>query len=407
MADHGRTARRRVRMAGLALAAVLLTPVLLAGCAAPEASDTVVRDIRRTLDARADAAVARDEKGYLAALAPDADALRVEERRQFRHRAKVPLASWEYRLGKVERRGDTAVADAELRYRLTGYDTVPVTAARTLELGRYDGRWYVRADRAAKGGPQQLWQQGDVQVVHGTRSLVLAVGQDEDRLRALAARADRTVPTVSAAWPSPWARKVVVLVPESLEAMGALLGAPATGYRGIAAVTTGETGTAGRVPADRVIVNPSAYGVLGDFGQEIVLTHETAHVATRAYTSGTTPMWLSEGFADWVAYRDTGRTAAQTAPGLHRAIREGDVPARLPADDDFAFGGEPDALAKAYEGGWLACELIAERWGEERLTALYRAAGDGTPERAIREVLGTTSAAFTSAWREYLGTRLG
>ena len=297
---------------GLGLAAALLT----SGCGAPDASDSTVKGIQRTLDARAAAVLDHDENAYLAAVDPAAGALRADELRQFRNLADVPIGTWEYRLGDVKRQGTRAVADAQLRYRIAGYDTAPVSASRTLEFGQRDGRWYVTADRAAEGSAQQLWQQGDVHVVRGQRSLVLAVDKDSARLRAIAAAADRAVPAVSDAWPSPWTGRVVVLVPASVDAMGALLGAPAAGYRGIAAVTTGETGSAGTAPADRVIVNPEAYGVLGAYGQDVVLAHETTHVATRAHTSGATPMWLSEGLADWVAlprdlpYRRTDRARA-------------------------------------------------------------------------------------------------
>jgi hypothetical protein len=207
---------------------------------------------------------------------------------------------------------------------------------------------------------------------------------------------------------------VVLLVPGSIEAMAGLLGADADAgsYRGIAAVTTGETGRPGAAPADRVIVNPDAYDVLGDFGQRIVLTHETTHVATRRATSAATPTWLSEGFADWVAYRRQHRTAGEIAPELQRAVRAGDLPAALPADQDFSFGGEADGLARAYEGGWLACELIAGHWGERRLTEFYRAVGahgqrDGAVEKAMNDVLSTTPEDFTVRWRDYLRRRLG
>ncbi len=393
---------------GLGLAAALLT----SGCGAPDASDSTVKGIQRTLDARAAAVLDHDENAYLAAVDPAAGALRADELRQFRNLADVPIGTWEYRLGDVKRQGTRAVADAQLRYRIAGYDTAPVSASRTLEFGQRDGRWYVTADRAAEGSAQQLWQQGDVHVVRGQRSLVLAVDKDSARLRAIAAAADRAVPAVSDAWPSPWTGRVVVLVPASVDAMGALLGAPAAGYRGIAAVTTGETGSAGTAPADRVIVNPEAYGVLGAYGQDVVLAHETTHVATRAHTSGATPMWLSEGLADWVAYRGTSRTDGQTAPELQRAVRSGDIPAALPADKDFSFGGNADALARAYEGGWLACELIAEEWGEAKLTAFYRAVGQGehrdaAVEKAMSDVLGTTPEEFSLRWRAYLRERLG
>ncbi|MFF0448442.1 hypothetical protein ACFYT4_18860 [Streptomyces sp. NPDC004609] len=416
MAGHRRRGapHRTVRTAaGLGLAAALLAPALLTGCTSgPKASEHTVDAVQQALDARAAAVLARDENAYLAALAPELAELRADERRQFRNLADVPFGSWEYRVGKVERDGPKAVAEAHLRYRFAGYDIAPVAVPRVLELGLRDGRWYVTADRPGKGAAEQLWEQGDVSVVRGHRSLVLAVDQEPARLRALAATADRAVPAVSASWRSPWAQRVVVLVPGSVDAMGALLGTPSAGYRGIAAVTTGETGTTAAVPADRVIVNPSAYGLLGDFGRNVVLTHETTHVATRAYTSPATPMWLSEGFADWVAYRGTARTAGQNAPELQRAVREGELPAGLPSDEDFSFGGDADALARAYEGGWLACDLIAERWGEEKLTELYREVGSGKRRgsalrKAMSDILSTTPEDFTARWRDHLRARLG
>ncbi len=373
--------------------------------------DTTAREVRRTLDLRAEAVLDRDEADYLAALDPAAHALRAAAREEFANLADVPLKSWEYDLTGLRREGSTATARVELRYRLDGYDRAPLRTGRELELAEADGRWYVTADRPARGATQQLWQQGRVTAVRGTHSLVLGVGRTAGTLREIAAAADRAVPAVEAAWPGEWAGRVVVLVPGSLAAMGSLLGSPAAGYRGIAAVTTAETGGSGPAPADRVIVNPEGYAVLSEVGRRVVLTHETAHVATRAHTSAATPQWLSEGFADWVAYRGTDRTAAQAAPELRKAVRGGELPGRLPADEDFSFGGDAGRLARAYEGGWLACQLIADRWGEEKLTAFYRAVGahekrEGAVERAMAKVLATTPEDFTAQWRTYLSNQL-
>ncbi|MGW0561013.1 hypothetical protein ACWDZ4_10315 [Streptomyces sp. NPDC003016] len=414
MAERRRGTRRQ-RWAGpvALLAALLLVP----GCAPPgKPADTAARDVQRTLDRRAAAVVDRDESAYLAVLDPAAASLRAAERREFANLAQVPLRSWEYRLTGLDRTSaGRATAEVELRYRFDGYDEAPMKAAGRLDLVRRDGRWYVAAELPDRGGGRQLWEQGEVTVVRGAHSLVLGAGQDERRLRAVADAADRAVPAADRAWPGRWARRLVVLVPPSLGSMGSLLGAPAAGYRGIAAVTTGETGGSGAAPADRVIVNPEAYALLGDFGQQIVLTHEAAHVATRADTSAATPMWLSEGFADWAAYRGTGRTASEAAPELRRAVRKKDLPAALPTDQEFGFGADADTdadtLARSYEGGWLACALIAREWGEERLTAFYRAVGghgqrEGAVEKAMHEVLGTTPEDFRVRWRAYVRERL-
>ncbi|MET9657006.1 hypothetical protein [Streptomyces sp. NPDC006510] len=412
--SDGRGRRAGRRAAGALLAGLLLAP----GCAAPDdaAPGSTTRGVRATLDRRAAAVLAHDTDAYLATTDPRATGLRTAQRRELGNLADIPLSSWTYRLHDVTARGaDRATADVELRYRIKGYDAAPVTADRVLDLrrDRADGRWYVAGDRAADGEDgRQLWQQGDVRVVPGKHSLVLGVGRTEQELRRIARTADRAVPAVSRAWPERWAGRVVVLVPRTVEDMAGLLGSTAADYRGIAAVTTGRTGGTGRNPADRVIVNPQAYGTLGAFGQQVVLTHETTHVATRARTSSATPTWLSEGFADWAAYRAEDRAAARIAPELADAVLRGDLPAALPTDEDFGFAGDPARLARAYEGGWAACELIADHWGEKKLLAFYRAVGghsgrDGAVEQAMHEVLDTTPQDFIVLWREYLRSALG
>ncbi|MEU3073630.1 hypothetical protein [Streptomyces laurentii] len=404
------TGRRSAAVARGAAAALFALLLPLTGCADPGRPAPDRAGIQRLLDARAHALLARDEPGYLAALDP---ALVPAARTEFERLAPVPLADWSYRVTGVERTGPgRATARAELGYRIKGYDSGPVTGTRILDLADRGGRWYVTADRPTDGAPQQLWQQGAVRAVTGGHSLVLGVGQSPERLEEIAAAADRAVPAASGAWPSPWAGRIVVLVPASTDAMGRLLGAPASAYRGIAAVTTGEAGGGPKAPADRIIVNPEAYAGLGDFGRRFVLTHETTHVATRARTTAATPLWLSEGFADWAAYRGTGRTPTAAAPELAREIRAGKVPAALPDDKHFAFGGDADALARAYEGGWLACAMIADRWGAAELTAFYGAVGAhpgraGAVEKALNDVLGITPEDFTARWRTYLTERLG
>ncbi|WP_416967120.1 hypothetical protein [Streptomyces sp. 4F14] len=374
-------ARRVLWSGGIALC------LLAVGCSGGGGGSSVRAEVQAALDRRAAVVLGREGNTY-----------------------DVPLAQWSYRLTSVDAVGDRATADARLSYRVQGYDSVPVTASRIVKLDRDEGGvWSVVSEGPGDGAGEQLWDQGKVEAVRGERSLVLGVGEPAERLRSFADLADRAVPAVSAAWGTGWARKVVVVVPASLQAMAGLLGSPADSYRGIAAVTTGETG--GRAPADRIVVNPEAYGMLGEVGRQVVLTHETTHVATRAHTNAATPLWLSEGYADWVGYRDTDRTPRQAAPELQSAVDEGRLPAALPTDADFGFGTDATRLAQAYEGGWLACRMIAGRWGEERLNAFYRAVGAhgkraGAVEGALGSVLGVSLPEFTEDWRTYVKEQL-
>lgn len=407
MAGRGRVRGSGVPGLCLLLVGLFLAGPALVGCGGGPATGTSRAEVQRLLDRRAAAVLRHDADAY-AATGARADYARLRT---------VPLAAWAYRVTSVRRDGDTLTAGAELGYRVRDYDSAPVTVARTLRLARdAGGRWRVTSERPAQKAAEQLWDQGTVTAVRGEHSLVLGTGQTAARLRAFADLADDAVPSVSAAWGTDWAGHVVVLVPKSLDGMAALLGSPAASYRGIAAVTTGETGGGAdgrsRFPADRVVVNPDAYALLGALGRQVVLTHETTHVATRAHTDAATPLWLSEGYADWVGYRDSGRTPREVAPELRGAVAGGRLPAALPTDADFGFSGDPDRLARAYEGGWLACRMIAGRWGEVKLDAFYRAVGAhreraGAVEGALRSVLGVSLPELTAHWQAYLRAQLG
>lgn len=365
----------------------MLSLALLAGCAGTPTPGTRFPDVQEMLDARARAVRDHDADAFLASVDPRRSGYRDRQRRMFRTLGTLPLADWRYELVSTGAfplpdggSGQRLAAQVRLSYRLRGYDSAPVSSVQYLTLTRTDGRWRISSDSegAVSGhvGTRQLWDQGAVRMVRGRHTLVLGGAAQPQRLRDLAARVDAAVPAVSAAWRGDWPGKVVVEVPDSVERMAQLLGSgDASAYAGIAAVTTGEAGVTESAPADRVIVNPDAYAELNDLGRAVVLSHEITHVATRTATTSRTPMWLSEGFADWVAYRGRDRSPAAAAPELSRAVASGSPPERLPADADFGFTGGADRLAKAYEGGWLACRMIADKWGEGKLRAFYRAAG--------------------------------
>ncbi|MEE4541640.1 hypothetical protein V2S66_06595 [Streptomyces sp. V4-01] len=404
-------------MVGRRAAAAALVAATLAGCSgggAAHAKAAPDAGIRTVLAARAASVLHRDPTTFLAGIDPHADRFAAAQRKVFANLAQVPLAAWSY---DVVRTGPAVftppaaadgaprtAAEVRLSYRLRGYDAQPVVSTAYLTFDRRGGHWYLAADDdgAASGHRTdvQLWDQGRVQAVRGAHSLVLGLGA-LPRLKGYAADADRAVPQVAHAWGTGWPGEVVVEAPATLAQMGALLDTGPAAYRGIAAVTTGEAGAGSGAPADRVIVNPDAFGQLSSFGRQAVLTHETTHVATRTATGAATPLWLSEGIADWVAYRESGRTADQLAPELAADVRAGRVPGALPAAADFRPGAP--GIAQAYEGGWLACRMIADQWSPQTLTSLYRAVDrGGALDARLRDALGLGLDAFTARWRTYL-----
>src|SRR5205814_5783525 len=84
------------------------------------------------------------------------------------------------------------------------------------------------------------------------------------------------------------------------------------GLSQLAAVTTGEVRTTdvgdvtgARTTGNLVVVNPVAFPGLTATGRGVVLTHEFTHVATRISVRTAPPVWVDEGFADYVAYLGT------------------------------------------------------------------------------------------------------
>ncbi|MBB2911881.1 hypothetical protein FHS43_003161 [Streptosporangium becharense] len=225
-----------------------------------------------------------------------------------------------------------------------------------------------------------LWP-GEVTAVRGEHSLVLGHRVPSTALRDLAVRADQARRAVGAVWGPV---RALVLFPATDAEAAALAGAGST--RGLAAMAT----------ADRVIVLPSGYARLTPTGRDVVVAHELTHVATGATRGGRVPVWLSEGFADYVGYRDAPIPVREAAAELATEVRAGTVPVRLPVSADFAPGAP--RLAQAYEEAWLACRFIAERFGERALVRLYG--------NDVGSTLGLPEAGLTEAWRDYLRREL-
>ncbi|WP_052442796.1 hypothetical protein [Streptacidiphilus neutrinimicus] len=388
-----------------------------------EAREARADGVLRTLAARAAAVRSRDARALAATLAPNAPADLVRRQHELiANLTEVPLAQWSYRLLALDAyalppavgAGERVAVAVELDYRLAGFDQHALTATQNLTFERGgDGRWLLSADQDHPGGDVLLWDLGPVRVVRGRYSLVLGL-RDQATLAALGAEADQAVPTVSGVWGSGWGQGTVLIAPQTADQFGTLLGADPSAFSGIAAVCTGELGSADAAHTDRITVNPGAWDGLNALGRRVVITHETTHVATRAQTEQWTPRWLSEGVADWTGYLDTGRSPRQTTPELTAALtaagpRAAGLLAALPSDADFDAGAPGTGLQQAYQKAWFACRSVVERYGQPKLVALYaavaadgrggRLAPDAVLDRALRTTLGVGTAAFTALWR--------
>ena len=243
-----------------------------------------------------------------------------------------------------------------------------------------------------------LWLSGPLQVRRGVHSMVLVDGSAAraDRIAALARRAVPQVQRVLPGWPG----GLVVEMPASEAGLDAALGTPSGQYQSIAAVTTAADGSRARRSPSHVFVNPQVFLPLRPRGAQVVITHEATHVATHASTSPA-PIWLVEGFADYVALSSQRLPVTTTAARIIALVRHSGTPQHLPGRAEFATGA--DHLEARYESAWLACRLLAREAGTANLVAFYEAVDSGgavAPE--MHRYFGFGPVAFVRQWRTLL-----
>jgi hypothetical protein len=414
----------RLRACAALLAVVIA--VVVARCAMTSSAQAAPPEpkvraaVAATLAARAAAVAAHDEAAYLAT---DADgAFKTADAQVFDNLAALPLASWSMALaadqGAAKKAGVPHLYQVTESYELSGVDYKPVTDTRYLTFAERGGQWLVSSGgdgataglRSGTGFAQgtQIWDQGPVSVVQGSRSLIIGLGGQE-RLKPFADLADHAAAKAATVWGAAgWKGTVVVEVPMNQAQVETLLDSPAGSLAGVVAITAGEGGQAlTAAPASRVLVNPDAFDGEAPDAWQFFFDHELTHVATRAWTTPAVPLWLSEGAADYSGYLGSSITVDRRFEELANAVSQnGWTPQQLPVTDDFAGSG--DSVSRTYQISNLACALIAQKYGQAKLVAFYKAVGTapaGTADpvdHAFRTVLGTTTAEFTVKWRAFV-----
>jgi hypothetical protein len=298
-------------------------------------------------------------------------------------------------VGTVSAEGDWSGV-VEMTWRFWGFDRAPASADVVVRFAPDGDELAIAGFGAptASEGRVPLWLRGELAVARSDDHLVLvdgAQGEADD----VAVRVARGIPVVRKVLPA-WSAPVVVEVPASAADLDEALGVAPGTYAGIAAVTAGVgTGTGPDAPV-HVFVNPEVTDGLRRAGAQVVMSHELVHVATDAVRRPVEP-WLLEGFADYVALRDTRLPDRVTLGRAIAAAQRDGVPEALPTAADFDTRAED--LQARYEEAWLACRIIAERLGERGLVEVYEALRRaGRVDRRLKRS-GLPPDELTRVWR--------
>ena len=289
------------------------------------------------------------------------------------------------------------VGEVQMAWRVGGYDAHDSHMEVPLVLRQQGARVSFVTARGLTGDASPLWLIEPVSVRRTARSLVMAApGQ---RLAMFSRLADQAVTDVRKVLRS-WRGRLVVEVPDSQRSLTHVLGSQPGAYTEIAAVTTTVDGTLAPDTPVHIFINPRVFDPLGARGSQIVMSHEATHVAAGAAFSSM-PTWLLEGFADYVALAHADIPVSVAASQILGRVRKKGPPAHLPGPDQFDARNQ--ALGATYESAWLACRLLARRYGEQRLIRFYRASDSASSTvDSFRSVLGTNQPVFTRAWRDDL-----
>lgn len=301
-------------------------------------------------------------------------------------------------LGALDAQGEWRAA-ATLQARFGRVDPAPATVE--VEVGfAVDGGDVTITGLGGDHGVTPVWLAGRVEVRRTPDTLVVAT-TDAARYSRLAVRAVAVVRRVVPGWDEP----LVLEVPVDARALDAALDAEPGTFANIAGVTSAVPGSPDDDAAVHVFVNPGRLAESDPIGQQVVISHEAAHVALDATSAGA-PVWLGEGLADYVALRDVGLPISVTAADLIRQVQHEGVPVALPGDREF--DEESEYFGAAYEGAWFACRMLARRVGEDALVRFYREVDDDADfEDEFRQTFGLSVAAFTRSWRRDLGRLVG
>jgi hypothetical protein len=384
--------------------------------------------VRSLLTTRADALRRRDEKTFMAGIDPQADPAFVEAQRDlFANLADVPLREWSYDL-QPQRALDPSVLpgvagaqelwapEIELVYALRGSDPLPTRRPMGYLLVKRDNSWLLRSDNDLLNAGRRTWRGpwdfGPCSVITTSRGLVVSHPARMAMAQRIVSELDSAVQEVTDVWGPGWSQQVVVLLPNDSEEMRALVG-PNFPVEAVVAVSVADRVDVEKNTAEgqRVVMSATTADALSAAALKIVLRHEFTHIAARGSTVDGSPMWLLEGFADYIGYRDSGIPLAQAAPDLNAQVVSSGPPARLPADEDFRSQGR--TLDLAYQQSLSIARFVAERRGEPELIKLYhvlakagRVSGEEI-DKLLLSVLGLNREEFTAGWREYLRETLG
>lgn len=379
--------------------------------------------IEQLLDRRARAVLERDRAAFMATVASSSADFVERQNRLFRALGDVPFGSFDYRVA-WERRGDLVRATdeqqypgaeavsiplTEERYRIAGFDPRDAVEDMYFTYIKQDGEWLIAEDTDLNDmtmySARHLWDGGRIRTDRSEHFLMLShrcprcstLGDDFLQL------AEEGLDRARRYWHGPFREKIVVLVPRSGRELERMIQATFDLDDFVAfAYSTVDLSDGIDYTGHRIIPNPQAFAGRSTTSVRQILAHELLHVATRDSAGPFVPVFVDEGFADYVGHDADPSGLAFFNSDVAQGLFNGE----LPEDFEFTIGSGTD-IFRSYQKSQSAVRFFIERFGLDAFNRFYRRLGRievaaGTArfhiDRAFRAVTGMSYKSFQEAW---------
>jgi hypothetical protein len=366
----------------------------------------------------------RDRDAFMATVSDASPAFRSRQAQVFRRLTQIPLASFRYtvawaRYGDLARPSDVArYSDAEEvvipiteeRYRIEGFDREEAVEDTFFTFVKTGGEWLIAEDAdledLALFTGRHAWDFGPLETTRSDHFMLLRHPCDDCGPRHdYLSLAESALERAQRYWSGPWHKQMILIVPRNEIELARLIQSTFDLDNFVAfAYSTVDLAEGVDYTGHRILLNPDAFSGRSSTTVLEILAHELLHVATRDSAGPFVPIFLDEGFADYV-----GNDADPSGLSFFDAeVAAGVFSGRLPLDYEFTVGSGTD-IYRSYQESQSAVRFFIDRWGVREFVRLYRDLGrkriaPGTAryqlDRALSEVTGLGYEEFERAWAD-------
>ncbi|WP_406287798.1 hypothetical protein [Embleya sp. NBC_00896] len=397
----------------------------------PPVTRIAVADVAFMTDNRTQALKSGDADAFVAGIDPAAEELVAAQRRLFANLRLFPFTSAEFRppttfIDPAEDGGPlTRDVNVVFAHQVAGVDSEPVSERYTWTLSRasVDAPLLITkiVGGSTRGGGNAYpasWDEGELALIERPHVLLAVPVKNKAKAAAWADRAESALKKNLAVWKGPAItpqRYVIYVTPDRETFTRALSGSDLPNVTGVCRTLppARPSGPDQPMAGSRITLDGSdTMFTRGDSEQQThLIRHELGHAMVAEFERGNdgAPLWVSEGFAEYLAWTDFS-LAQWYQPDARKQVNAGKFGGKLPTDADInSADGKTSSIN--YHYSMLTIRYIAEKYSVAKadnfVVAVYKDSSPTAVDAAIKEATGLDRDTFEANWAKYVKAKVG